>query len=310
MAALPLDFGSGDWEVSGWIRPASFANNYGAFLASANVTWGPGARFLLVYGASAPANQARIGLGGFDAVTGGGGYEAAGNPLVVSSVLTAGEWVYVRANRVAGVARLFVDEVLQGSSASTAAWTFANAGYGAWDGAAGYFDGAMTQWAYKTTGISTSPGTVPAEPSALTPYRVPADRPVVMESAFTTDGAVFDAGGGYGISPESSAVFSEGMLSGADMRFGGPDTLSGVVKRRVGEVDVTQYARVSLLRLRDKALARQVWSDPVTGEFSFAGIDATRRFFTLAEYPTNPDNPAAADYLRPVAGVSLKRGES
>lgn len=309
--ALPLAFGTGDWEVSGWLRPASFTANYGAFLAASNATWGAGARFLLVYGTSAPSNQARIGLGGFDAVTGGGSFEAGGNPLVVSSVLTAGVWVYVRANRVSGVARLFLNEVLQGSAASTAGWTFANVGYGAWDGAQGFFDGVMTQWEFKTTGISTTPGSMPTAPaSIITPYIVVSTRPEAMETAFTDNVAAFNAAGGWGIAPTDAAAFSAKLISGADLMFGGPDTLTGVVKRRVGETDLPQYARVSLLRMRDKAVARRTWSDPVTGEFSFHGVDSTRRFITIAEYPTNPDNPNAEEYLRPVAGVSLKRGEA
>lgn len=99
-------------------------------------------------------------------------------------------------------------------------------------------------------------------------------------------------------------------IVGGDVEFGGQDTLSGVVKRRIGSSDVPQMARVSLLRMRDKALARQAWSDPETGAFSFPGMDTTQRFVTLAEYPNNPDNPDAEDYLRPVAGVSLTRGEA
>lgn len=89
----------------------------------------------------------------------------------------------------------------------------------------------------------------------------------------------------------------------------GTDTLRVNVKRRMSaESDVPQRARVSLLRQRDLRVFRRTWSDG--GEAVFAGVNAAQRFIALAEYPTNPDNPAAEDYLRPVAGVSLKRGES
>lgn len=94
-----------------------------------------------------------------------------------------------------------------------------------------------------------------------------------------------------------------------DMLYGGPDTLTANVKRRVGTSDVAQKARVTLFDARSKRPVRAQWSDSVTGECVFSGIDATRRYIALAEYPTNPDDPSAEDYTRPVAGVSLKRGE-
>lgn len=89
----------------------------------------------------------------------------------------------------------------------------------------------------------------------------------------------------------------------------GADTLRVNVKRRMSaESEVAQRARVSLLRQRDLRVFRRSWSDG--GVAVFDKVNASQRYIALAEYPTNPDNPAAEDYLRPVAGVSLKRGES
>lgn len=108
-----------------------------------------------------------------------------------------------------------------------------------------------------------------------------------------------------------TAVFLARSYSAYEAEHGGPDAFSGVVKRRVGDSDVPQYARVTLLRTVDKAVVRRTWSDPASGGFSFVGIDASRhRYIALAEYPTNPDDPTSEDYMRPVAGVTLKRGES
>jgi len=97
-----------------------------------------------------------------------------------------------------------------------------------------------------------------------------------------------------------------------DVEFGGTDTITGTVERYIdAHTNLPQKARVSLLRARDKVLARQTWSDPATGAFSFPGIDTgSQHFITLAEYPTNPDNPHAENYMRPVAGVSPLRGQS
>ncbi len=96
----------------------------------------------------------------------------------------------------------------------------------------------------------------------------------------------------------------------ADMVWGGTDSLSAVIKMRIGEQDVPMRARVTLLAAAGKIPVAEQWSDPTSGLCVFEHIDAARRYIALAEYPSNPDNPAAENYMRPVAGVSLKRGES
>ena len=89
-----------------------------------------------------------------------------------------------------------------------------------------------------------------------------------------------------------------------DAEFGGSGTLAGTTTL-AGQPDAPAKARVSILRMRDKALARQVWSDPVTGAWSADGLNTDREhYIALAEWPGNPDDPAADGYLRPVAGVS------
>ncbi len=103
-----------------------------------------------------------------------------------------------------------------------------------------------------------------------------------------------------------------GSLVGRDLEHGGAGVVDGVVKVKgatEGAPDIPTRARVSLLRLRDKALARQMFSDPVTGEYAFTGVATERdHYVALAEYPWNPDDPQASNYLRPVAGVSRIKG--
>lgn len=63
-------------------------------------------------------------------------------------------------------------------------------------------------------------------------------------------------------------------------------------------------ARVSLLRKRDLKLARTGWTDDA-GTATFPGLRSDQEhYIALAEYPGNPPDPTAAEYLRPVAGVS------
>jgi hypothetical protein len=93
--------------------------------------------------------------------------------------------------------------------------------------------------------------------------------------------------------------------------WSGPDSVGGTTSKKVGSEVLATRARVSLLRKQDKLVVAQKWSDPVTGDFQFDGLDAkSQRFITLAEYPGNPDDPAEENYLRPVAGVTKKPGEA
>jgi len=89
-----------------------------------------------------------------------------------------------------------------------------------------------------------------------------------------------------------------------DVEFGGAGTLTGTTTL-AGQPDVPTKARVSILRRRDKKLARQVWSDPATGAWRVDGLATDREsFIALAEWLSNPDDPATEGYLRPVTGVS------
>ena len=57
-----------------------------------------------------------------------------------------------------------------------------------------------------------------------------------------------------------------------DMEFGGPGRIWGTTKAK-GTPNVPTRSRVVLLRQRDKALARETWSDAATGAFEFRNID-------------------------------------
>jgi hypothetical protein len=54
-------------------------------------------------------------------------------------------------------------------------------------------------------------------------------------------------------------------------------------------------SRVRLLRQRDGLLARETWSDPVTGAFAFDGLDEHQQFIALAEDGSGAYAPVAAD---------------
>lgn len=84
-----------------------------------------------------------------------------------------------------------------------------------------------------------------------------------------------------------------------DMEFGGPGTITGQTLVKDGGPEVPTRARVRLLRARDAALARETWSDPATGAYSFAGLDTATPFVALAQKPDGAYEPVAGGPLTP-----------
>lgn len=83
-----------------------------------------------------------------------------------------------------------------------------------------------------------------------------------------------------------------------DVEVGGPGTIYGTTKTK-GTPNVPTKARVVLLCQRSKLPVRETWSDPVTGNFAFPGIDTTQQFLTLAEDAAGNFRPVAANRLTP-----------
>lgn len=88
------------------------------------------------------------------------------------------------------------------------------------------------------------------------------------------------------------------LLLARDIEFGGPGTIYGTTKTK-GTPNQPTKARVVLLHQRSKLPARETWSDPVTGNFAFTGIDTTQQFLTLAEDAAGNFRPVAANRLAP-----------
>ncbi|SFF14726.1 hypothetical protein [Paracidovorax wautersii] len=88
----------------------------------------------------------------------------------------------------------------------------------------------------------------------------------------------------------------DGPALALDAEFGGAGRVWGTTAIK-GSPDVPVRARVLLLRQRDKLVAREVWSDPVTGAFEFRGIDPSQAWLTLAEDASGNFRPVAASNL-------------
>lgn len=86
-----------------------------------------------------------------------------------------------------------------------------------------------------------------------------------------------------------------------DTEFGGQGRLWGTTKTEISPgVFTPTKARVSVLRQRDKLLAREVWSDPATGAWEVRGLDTAQAFIEVAQHVTGEKQAVAADQTVPV----------
>lgn len=81
---------------------------------------------------------------------------------------------------------------------------------------------------------------------------------------------------------------------------GGNGVIAGTVKIK-GTPDYAVSRRVRLYRDRDGILVGETWSDPVTGVYTFDGLDRTQKYTALALDHTNNFRAAPADNLTPEA---------
>lgn len=95
--------------------------------------------------------------------------------------------------------------------------------------------------------------------------------------------------------PAAFTTRRDKVASALDTEFGGAGRIYGTTKTK----NAPTKARVRLLRDRDGLLARETWSDPVTGEFDFPGIDTSQKFTALAADANGDFRPVAANQLTP-----------
>ena len=99
-------------------------------------------------------------------------------------------------------------------------------------------------------------------------------------------------------SAEPAAASCSPLAMCRDLEFGGPGRVWGTTKVK-GTPNLPTKARVVLLHQRSKVVARETWSNPVTGAFAFEGIDTRQEFITLAEDAAGAYRPVAANKLVP-----------
>ena len=221
--------------------------------------------------------------------------------ILSSRKVTAAGWTYIEYNRTGNTLRLFMDGDLVASGAVSGN-NYVNASdklcigatsdsnYPLSSGGAAYIE----ELSIAAGGGSTANYTPPTGPEdgagdaiAFTPFdRVtPATRRHLAYSS--------------AIAPGATVRGDRENLLARDMEFGGAGTIAGQTLVKDAGPEVPTRARVRLLRARDGVLARETWSDPTTGAYSFTGLDTTQQFVALAQKPDGTYEPVAGGPLTP-----------
>ena len=219
--------------------------------------------------------------------------------VLSSSSVPAASWVYIECNRVGDMLRIFVDGNLAGSGAAGSGSNYNNAGDSLCIGAASDFGYPLSsrgaayieELSITAGGGNTASYTPPTRPDANLVDWAPFDQ--------TTPATRRHLAYSSAIAPGATVRSDRENLLARDMEFGGAGTITGQTLVKDGGPEVPTRARVRLLRVRDGVLARETWSDPATGAYSFAGLDAAQQFVALAQKPDGAYEPVAGGPLTP-----------
>ena len=195
----------------------------------------------------------------------------------------AGDVIGVALDRDANVVRLYRNGVL--------VWTISSLPTGTLFPVVSLYSGARVSANFGNTGFFYTPpaghtgiSDAPALPSMgpLTPSTCVLQTAVVASSPLELH----------------SAAGPFVVFTARDAEHGGLGTIYGTTKTK-GTPNAPTKARVVLQHQRSKLPVRETWSDQVTGNFAFTGIDTTQQFLTLAEDAAGNFRPVAANRLTP-----------
>lgn len=222
--------------------------------------------------------------------------------------VNTGAWHHVAATRSAGILRFFVDGVLDGTATLNTHYSRQVVlGIGAqvfsrnpeYD-FPGYIDELRI-----TKGVAryTANFTPPAEPFLGAASGIVVQRKLGVKQS---DPPIFLSGGSAGdtipVLPPATIHLDRQDANGTETnapatryRIPGPRW----VKEKTASTNVPLRRRVQLYNQRDSRLVREVWSDPVTGEYSFDNIRGDTTYFVIAFDHTGHYRAVIADNLTP-----------
>ena len=278
-----FSFGSGDFTVELIVQPAGITP-WGVFVGK-RTSIAVVAPFVILFdGSWSGAVRAY-------ASTSGSSWDAL---LASSTVLQVGNWYHIALVRYSGTLSLYINGVLSASGAITGAlMSNTSAVFVGMDvDAANSLNGRINFLrVIKGAAVYTDNFTPPSDqfPDDLLGGVVSA--PAALRTAAIASQVAASAG-----VPSHGARRAAGLQLARDVEFGGNGRLWGTTKAK-GTPNVPTRSRVMLLRQRDKALARETWSDAATGAFEFRDIDTRQAWLVLAEDAAGGFRPVAASQL-------------
>ena len=280
-----ISLNTGDITIEMWLRLPSIGDG---FILLNKQDGSSGAAPLQILTTAAGAVRARS----YDA-----SFATFFNAQTPGGVLTAGDWDHIALVRAGSIFTIYVRGVARASATYTGA-LLANAfawSVGAYsnltgDPLVGQIDDLRISGDARYT-ENFDPPTGPFQEAGGTGGTV-----IVAPTLHTAASAAQIAASAP--VPAHSTPLTPRLQLARDVEHGGPGTIYGTTKTK-GTPNVPTKARVVLLHQRSKLPVRETWSDPVTGAFTFTGIDPNQQFLTLAEDAAGNFRPVAASRLTP-----------
>jgi hypothetical protein len=235
--------------------------------------------------------------------------------LLAPSLWATNTWCHVAVTRQGNVFRLFVNGLIVSiitapSSfgalvASAGPLSLANdtAGTYGWGAVPGYIDEFQI---INGAAIYTQAFTPPAAPSTATAIdqvqgilqnlgggRVASGNNLVLPSVIGSSLA------SYGASSQPPSAFIRGRRDYVYNANGYQGLIDGIVDYKATPFNVPVSRRVRLHRQADGLLIREVFSDPITGEYKFDYIDETQKYFVCSLDHTGAFRAVISDNLTP-----------
>lgn len=252
------------------------------------------------------------GAGGFSFGVTTGGYLFCSNSFVAiiltgSNTVPLNTWVHVAVSRSSGVLRMFVNGVLDASVANTTDWTTTAYGIGGYPGMTtqGWMNGYMDDFRLtvghgRYTSNFSAPSSSFAEVISYVELASPIvygySAPVLVSPTQNFAGDIYGTVHYFTVMPGEPRRFN-------DAYFGGLGSVYGTVKEKNMPVNTPLRRKVFLLHEVSKYLVAETWSDAVTGNFEFRGVDISQKFTTISYDHEHNYRATAMDNLTPLLMV-------
>jgi hypothetical protein len=186
------------------------------------------------------------------------------------------QWTHIALTKNSSTVRVFVNGVGTAGVSEPTAWNVntANATFG---GETIFFDEyRITKGAARyTANFTPTPKEFPPGDQATLGDASGASTPLPLRTSTSQPTLISE----YTPPPFTTTTAQPVLL---DLTFGGAATVTGTVKRYDDPAFVPVARRVRLYDEQARQMAREAWSDPATGAFTFTGVRADRKYTVMA----------------------------